>query len=379
MEARCADPACGRDGRPDRGHGDDPPCDGDELVGPSVRRTALPLAALLLGAAGLGWFLLRPAAPPLEAEGRAWLSAFANRLTDRATWAARGPAALALFPGLGPWSTDDCVLAWSNRDPSAAVVTYQRLELGRLDGDACDQAQFGLLSTTLRQSEGITPSALVERFTAQFGTPEIARSAQLNGTISYKWQVGDGIFARMEEPVGPDGGDSFSVLFVHYYGSPTALATPVEAERWMDRTVELVTGPALAAARGPAIIPLLDASMQPSEIGGTDCPLYFDSDPRRKAPIATQESLILEREEGAPCPTTRLSHLSMQVWVREPVTAAAVVGRIGKRLGEPAVSRDFDRDRIGYRWTTKEGLALELLENTSLSGRYWLTLRTWRE
>ena len=62
-----------------------------------------------------------------------------------------------VFPGLGTWSTEKCVLTWSRQNPSAPVVTYQRLELGRLNtGEPCDEAQFGMLSTTLRRPEGIT-------------------------------------------------------------------------------------------------------------------------------------------------------------------------------------------------------------------------------
>ena len=161
------------------------------------QRIVLGAAVFLAGACGLGGFvLLRPNGPP-EAEGRAWLTAFADRLTSPTTWSAKGPAALALFPGLGTWSGGECVRAWSTRDPAAPVVTYQRLELGRFGDEPCDQAQFGMLSTTLRQSDGVTPGALVERFSERFGPPEFNRDTGLHGTISYIWQMQDGIFATL--------------------------------------------------------------------------------------------------------------------------------------------------------------------------------------
>ena len=157
------------------------------VTGAARRRTRrwAAVAALLAAAAGLGCVLLLrgPAVPP-EAEGEAWLAGFADRLAAPDTWSARGPAALALFPGLGTWSTGSCVLTWSKRKPSAPVVTYQRLELGRLRPDEpCEQAQFGMLSTTLRQSEGVTPGALAALFTDRFGPPAIHRDTSLRGAI----------------------------------------------------------------------------------------------------------------------------------------------------------------------------------------------------
>ncbi len=165
------------------------------------RRAVFGVAVVLAAASGLGAFLLLRSNGPPEAEGRAWLAAFADRLTSPATWSVKDPAALALFPGLGTWSGGDCVLAWSMRASGAPVVTYQRLELRKFGDDRCEQAQFGLLSTTLRQSEGITPGALVERFSEQFGPPDIARNTSLHGTIKYTRRIQDGIFAILEEKV----------------------------------------------------------------------------------------------------------------------------------------------------------------------------------
>ena len=338
-------------------------------------------AAILLAAAGLGCFLvLRGPAVPPEAEGQAWLAGFADRLAAPGPWSARGPAALALFPGLGTWSAGECVLTWSARTPSAPVVTYQRLELGRLNADEpCDQAQFGLLSTTLRQSEGITPGALAALFTERFGPPAIHRDTGLRGAVTYAWQVQDGIFAHLEERVQPGGADTFSLLFMRSYGSPTALATVQEGERWMDRTVDLVAGPALAEARGPAAVArLVDADLLPDGKDAATCPTSFDANLLAKGPIGSGQSLLLDRPDGAPCEQARFSWLSMRIWQREPVTAQALAARLEARLGAPTLSRDFDRNTVGYRWTTAQGVAVELTEDLSSEGRYWLRLRAWQ-
>ncbi len=369
-----------------------PPVFPDPVPDPSVaaaapggaRRRARRLvvgAVVLLGMAGLGCvLLLRGPAVPSEAQGEAWLAEFAGRLTASRTWSARGPAALALFPGLGTWSDGACVLSWSKADPSAPVVTYQRLELGRRDADeACDQAQFGLLSTTLRQSEGITPGALAALFTDRFGSPEIHRDTGLRGAITYVWQMQDGIFAHLEERVRPGGADTFSLLFVRSTAAPTALATGPEGERWMDRTVELVAGPALADARGPAAVArLVDADLRPDGRDAATCPTSFDASLLSKGPIGSGESLLLERPDGAPCEGARFSWLSMRIWQREPVTARALAGRLDTRLGAATLSRDFDRNTVAYRWTTAGGIAVELTEDLSPAGRYWLGLRAWR-
>ncbi len=344
-------------------------------------RTIGGAALLAAAAAGLGCFLLLrgPAVPP-EAEGQAWLAGFADRLTAPATWRARGPASLALFPGLGPWSTGTCVLTWSRRDPFAPIVTYQRLELGRLGADEpCDQAQFGMLSTTLRQSEGITPGALGALFTDRFGPPAIHRDTSLRGAITYAWQVQDGIFAHLEERVQPGGADTFSLLFVRSTAAPTTSATAQEGERWMDRTVDLVTGPALAEARGPAAVArLVDADLEPDGKDAATCPTSFDANPLTKGPIGSGHSLRLERPDGAPCEQARFAWLSVRIWQREPVTAAAVAGRLDARMGAATLSRDFDRNAVRYRWTTAGGIAVELTEDLSAAGRHWLGLRAWR-
>ena len=342
------------------------------------RRTTLGAAVLLAAVSGLGGvLLLRPHGPP-EAEGRAWLAAFADRLASPATWSAKGPAALALFPGLGTWSGTDCVRAWSMRDPAAPVVTYQRLELGQFGDEPCDQAQFGMLSTTLRQSDGITPGALVERFSEQFGPPEFNRDTGLSGSIKYTWQVQDGIFATLEERVQPGGAEDFSVLFVRSYASPTSLASPAEGERWMTRTVDLVTGPALPSARGAAVLPLLETDMQPVGMEAATCPTMFEANLLTKGPIGTGHSLLLERLPDTACDQARFSWFSVRIWQREPVTAAALVKRLDAKLGAAEISRDFDSNGLKYRWTTPHDIAVELSEPLSVPGRYWLSLRAWR-
>ena len=345
-----------------------------------LRRTALGVAVLLATALGVGGvLLLRGPALPSEQEGSAWLTGFVDRLTASDTWNARGPAALALFPGLGTWMGEECVLAWSRRDPSASLVTYQRLELGRLSADEpCDQAQFGMLSTTLRQSEGITPGALAALFTERFGPPDIHRDTALHGEITYVWQVQDGIFAHLAERVQPGGADTFSLLFVRSYASPTSLANADVGERWMERTIGLVAGPDLPNARGPAVARLIDADMRPGGLNAATCPTIFEANLLAKDPIGSGHSLLLERPDGAPCDEARFSWLSMRIWRRDPVTAAAMTTRLNARLGAAAISRDFDRDAIRYRWATAHGTLVELTEDRSATGRSWLGLRAWR-
>ena len=346
-----------------------------------VTRTGRSLAAatpVLLAAAVAAWVVLRPAAAPPEEEGKAWLSAFADRLTSPQSWNARGPAALALFPGFEPWSNTGCVTAWSRRDASAPVVTYQRLELGRLAADPCDQAQFGMLSTTLRQSEGITPGALVNRFEEQFGPPAVHRDTSLRGSISYRWLLQDGIFVQVEEPVGPGADGEFSVLFVRSYAAPTKLASPEEGEAWMDQAVALVAGPTLPAARGQAVVGMFGTAMQPQDTGDAGCATNYASDLLHKTPIVIETTLILERGENAPCAQARFSWMSMRVWQHEPVTAGDLAKRLDAKLGPAAVSRDFEHSSATYRWATPYGTSVELSETLSGDGVHWLGLRVWR-
>lgn len=264
------------------------------------------------------------------------------------------------------------MLTWSKRDPSAPVVTYQRLELARLSADEpCDQAQFGMLSTTLRQSEGITPGALA----ARFGPPDIHRDTALYGAITYAWQVQDGIFAHLAERVQPGGTDTFSLLFVRSYASPTSLANAEDGERWMERTIGLVTGPDLPNARGPAVARLIDADMRPEGVDAATCPTIFEANLLAKGPIGSGQSLLLERPDSAPCHQARFSWLSMRIWQRDPVTAAALTARLDARLGAAAICRDFDQDAISYRWATAHGTRVELIEGLSATGRSWLGLR----
>lgn len=336
-----------------------------------TRRLRLGATGLLLVAAVvLAWFLvLRPPAVPSEAEGQAWLTGFADRLTDARTLDAKGP---------GAWSADDCATSWSHRDPSAPIVTYQRLELGRLGTDACDKAQFGMLSTTLRQSEGITPGALAERFTGQFGQPDIHRDAGLRGSVIYRWDILDGVWVQIDEPVRPGGADDFSVLFVRSYASPAALPTVAEGLAWMDGTVALLTGPELPRARGTAAAELAGAAMLGHPSGASGCSTDFTADLLKQQPIGSGQTLLLERAEGQPCSEARFSWFSMRVWQRAPVTAEALVTRIDARLGSPAVARVFDRDGITYRWRTAHGTTVELFEGLRGDWQHWLTLRAWR-
>ena len=342
-----------------------------------TRRLRLGAIGLLLAAtAVLAWFLvLRPPAVPSQADGEAWLTGFADRLVDARTLGAKGPGALALFPGLGVWSTGDCVTSWSRTDTSAPIVTYQRLELGRLGADACDKAQFGMLSTTLRQSEGITPGALAERFTGQFGQPDIHRDAGLRGSVTYQWQILDGVWVHMGEAVRPGGADDFSVLFVRNYASPAALPTVAEGLAWMDGTVALLTGPELAQARGAAVPELIGAAMQARTANASGCPTTFMADLLKQQPIGSGQTLFLDQDEGQPCAEARFSGLSMRVWQRAPVTAEALVTRISAKLGSPAVARAFDRDGITYWWRTAHGTTVELFEGLTGDWRHWLTLR----
>jgi len=333
---------------------------------------------LLVAAAVLAWFLvLRPPAVPSQADGEAWLAGFVDRLVDARTLGAVGPGALALFPGLGPWSAGDCVTSWSRTDPSAPVVTYQRLELGRAGADACDKAQFGMLSTTLRQSEGITPGALAERLTGQFGQPDIHRDAGLRGSVTYQWQILDGVWVHMSEAVQPGGADDFSVLFVRSYASPSALPTVSEGLAWMDGTVALLTGPELPRARGAAAAGMVGAAMQGYPDGASDCQTDFMADLLKQQPIASGQTLSLEQDEGRPCSQARFSRLSMRVWQRAPVTAEALVTRISAKVGSPAVTRVFDQDGITYQWQTAHGTTVELFEGLTGDWQHWLALRAW--
>lgn len=340
------------------------------------RRRWLAAGALLLASmAILGWFILRPSAVPPEAEGQAWLAGFADLLTSSRLLGAKGPAAIALFPGLDPEAAPECVTTWSRSDPSGPIVVRERVELGRLAGDACDQAQFGTLSTTLRQSQGVTPGALVQRFTEAFGPPAINRDTGLDGSISYLWLVLDGVFVRLEEPAGPRAIGTFSILFTRFNAAPTAFPTPADGGAWMDRTVDLLTGPALAHAQGQAARGMVDAPMEatPSDDG---CPTYFTANLLTKGPIGSGQTLSLDRAEGQPCDQAGFASLSMMVWRNASVTAEALVSRFSEKLGSPVVTRAFDRDEIAYRWRTRYGTTVDLMEGLAGDWRHWLRLRT---
>ena len=262
---------------------------------------------------------------------------------------------------------------WSRTDRSAPIVTYQRLELGRQLGDACEQAQFGMLSTTLRASDGITPGALIKRFTDRFGPPEFHHDASLRGELSYKWQVAEGMFAHLEEPVGPGRGDTFSLLFVRYYGASTALPTPAEAERWMDATAALVASPDLPRASAAEAIRQAGVEMAPGLRDADGCPEGYDAPLDRHGLIGSHQGLWFGRDAGQPCEAARFQAFHEEVWKREPVTADALVQRIAARLGQPVVSRSPDRDGLSYRWTTSYETSVDLFEG--LSGGMEHTIR----
>jgi hypothetical protein len=342
---------------------------------PSPRRRRLAAGALLLASAAiLGWFVLRPPAVPSEAEGQAWLTGFVDLLTSSRLLGAKGPTAIALFPGLEPEAAPDCLTTLSRSDPSAPIVVRQRLELGRLAGDACDQAQFGMLSMTLRQSEGVTPGALVQRFTEAFGPPAINRDTGLDGSISYMWLVLDGVFVCLEEPAGPRAVGTFSVLFTRFYASPTTLPTLAEGVEWMDRIVDLLTGPALAHARGQAAVGMVDASMEATPFDD-GCRTYFMTNLLTKGSIGSGQTLSLDHEEGQRCDEAGFVSLSMMVWRNASVTAEALVSRFSDKLGSPVVTRAFDRDEIAYQWRTQHGTTVDLVEGLAGDWRHWLRLR----
>ena len=320
---------------------------------------------------GLG--ALRPA----EAEGRAWVTAFVDTLASPGTLGAQGPAAAVLFPGLRPVAQDGCVTQWSLRDSSAPIVTSQRLELGRLPGEACNQAQFGLLSTTLRWSDGVAPGIMAERLTERFGPAQMHQDPVANGSVTYEWQVLDGTFIHMDQPARP-GARAFSLLFMRSLGSPDHLPTEAEGLAWLDRTADLVSGPALVRARGPAAVALVGAKMVARIRDASGCPSTFMDDLLTRGPIESGGTLYLDRPEGRRCEDAVVSSLSLQAWRRGPVTAAALVTRIGARLGAPAVSRQFDRDEVAYRWRTAHGLTVEVVEGLSGGMEQVLRVRAFR-
>ena len=343
-----------------------------------VQGAAVALTVLAASAFLAWWFFFPIPAGPPEMEGRAWVAKFADLLTSPRALGARGPGALQVFPAFGAWPQGKCVTEWSRNDRSAPIVTYQRLELGLWQGEPCDQAQFGMLSTTLRQSEWVTPGAFVQRFTEQFGPPEFHRDRGLRGSISYDWQVLDGISINLKEPVGPGGGADFSLLFVRSYGAPTAIPTAAEARQWMDRTVALVSGPDLPAAHGPTAIGMAGAKMVGNLPDDSGCPTEYTADLFTPGAIASHQDLAMKRPDGQPCENATFVDLSMQIWRRDPVTPQALVERIEAKLGAPVISRDFKLDSVSYRWTTTHGTAVDLLEGLSGQLLHWLRLRVER-
>ena len=177
--------------------------------------------------------------------------------------------------------------------------------------------------------------------------------------------------ARIQEPVGPGAAGTFSVLLLRFYASPTALPTPAEGVAWMDRTVDLLTGAALAHARGPAAAGMVGASMQAGPYRDNGCQTDFVADLLKKGPIGSDQMLALDHTEGQPCDEAGFASLSMRVWQRAPVTSEALVSRISDKLGSPMVTRAFDRDEIAYQWRTQHGTTVELLEGLTGDWRHW--------
>ena len=322
---------------------------------------SIALAVLLLAIAGAGgWFAVQRGAGPDAAAGGAWLDGFAGRLTSPGLLGARGPAALALFPGLGPWPGSGCQTSWRKTDGLGPVIVSQTLDLARQETDSCDQAQFGQLSTVLRQLDGVTPGALVEWFTERFGAPDMHRDTGLVGSITYGWDVLYGVHIRIEEPV--QTGAPFLVVLTRFLGASTALPSPAEGERWLDQATALLTGTDLPAAHGKQARDLVDPSLTPDPAMGDGCPRSFStSGAATREPIAYDKSLLLQRTE-ADCDTAGFEHLSLTVWVRGPVTVQAMVERLAARLGPPALERDFATDVLRYEWKTGRGTTIGVSE-----------------
>ena len=105
-----------------------------------------------------GWFVFTRNTAPDEDAGRAWLNGFVDLVTSSTP--ARCPRThrpLAVFPSWGPGPATGCQSDWRKSDGLGPIVVSQDLELAREEPEPCDQAQFGQLSTVLRQSEGVTP------------------------------------------------------------------------------------------------------------------------------------------------------------------------------------------------------------------------------
>ena len=318
------------------------------------------LIAALAGAGG--WFAFMRNTAPDEEVGRAWLAGFADLITSSRLLGARGPAALALFPQLGAWPVTGCQAEWRKSDGLGPIVVSQHLELARQEADPCDQAQFGQLSTVLRQSEGVTPGALVDRLTEQFGVPRIHRDASLSGSASYEWDLQYAITVRLEEPVGPGGGDTFSVAVTRFLGAPAAIPTAEDGERWLDWVVALLTGPELVHSHGMQAVRLVDAAMRADPALGGGCSHSFStSGASVKQSIAYDKTLILADSESG-CGNGAFVQLFLTARQRPPVTVQALVERLQSKLGPPALHRDFRQQELAYEWTTAAGATLGVVE-----------------
>ena len=324
---------------------------------------------LLVGVVVGGWFAVHRNTAPDAQMGRAWLDNFAVQLTSPGLLGARGPSALALFPRLGTWPASGCQAEWRKADGLGPVILSQSLELARLDADPCEQAQFGQLGTVLRQSEGVTPGALAERLTERFGAPQVHRDTSVDGSITYEWDVLYGIHIRMEEPVGLAGADTFSVMVTRFLGASGGLPSPADAERWLDRTAALLTGPDLSAAHGMQAVRLVDAAMPPeATLGGGCATSYATSGAAPREAIAYDKRLTLDT--AAPdCDDAGFEHLSLTIWTQGPVTVQALVERVTAKLGPPALNRDFARHSLHYEWNNGLGTTVGVTETVGASER----------
>ena len=326
----------------------------------------------------LAWFSLTRSNGPDEAAGRAWLERFANLLTSPDLLGARGPAALSLFPRLGTWPASGCQTGWRSSDGLGPFVVSQSLELAQQEPDPCDRAQFGELSTVLRQSESVTPGAMADLLTQQFGAPAVHREVGLSGSIAYDWDVLYGVHIRMVEPVRPRGADTFSVVVTRFVGASTAIPSPADGERWLDQAVSLLTGPDLPAARGMQAVKLVDASMVPDPTPGGGCASSFSTgSAAAKEAIAYEKSLTLQ-DAPSDCANAAFRHLSMTVWQRAPVTVEALVQRLEAKLGQPMLNRDFNLHSLRYEWKTGLGTTVGVSEFIGSADRLF-SASVWRD
>lgn len=325
-------------------------------------RLILPFVLIATLATVSGWFAFKHNTSTGADAGQAWLDGFADLVTSSRLLGARGPAALSVFPQLGTWPADKCQAVWHKSEGLGSIVVSQNLELARQEPEPCDQAQFGQLITVLRQSESVTPGAMVYWLTQRFGLPDLHRDVSLAGSVNYEWDVQYGIHIRVEEPVLPGGANTFSVTVTRFLGAPAGIPTAADGERWLDRTVALLTEPELMAAHGRQAVRLVDAAMTPDPVIGGGCATSFStSGATVKEPFAYDKSLTL-KDVPSDCEGAAVSYLSLTVWKREPVTVRALAERLNAKLGPATLNRDFRGQSLSYEWKTPMGRIVGLSE-----------------